>query len=119
MTPMPYVRTDDRVRVYYEEHGAGTPLVLAYGIGGNVKMWDVNVPGLARRHRQNPQITTGGVGLMSLAELVDGPRHGRRPLRPVGAGWPTSSKRGAALLFSAKSALDPGGTSVNQFCEAH
>jgi pimeloyl-ACP methyl ester carboxylesterase len=51
MTPMPYVRTDDRVRIYYEEHGAGTPLVLAYGIGGNVKMWDVNVPGLARRHR--------------------------------------------------------------------
>ena len=51
MTPMPYVRTDDRVRSYYEEHGAGTPLVLAYGIGGNVKMWDVNVPGLARRHR--------------------------------------------------------------------
>jgi pimeloyl-ACP methyl ester carboxylesterase len=48
---MPYVRTDDRVRIYYEEHGAGTPLVLAYGIGGNVKMWDVNVPGLARRHR--------------------------------------------------------------------
>src|SRR5256886_8232861 len=48
---MPYVRTDDRVRIYYEEHGAGTPLVLAYGIGGNVKMWDVNVPGLARGHR--------------------------------------------------------------------
>ena len=51
MTPMPYVRTDDRVRIYYEEHGAGTPLVLAYGIGGNVKMWDVNAPGLARGHR--------------------------------------------------------------------
>jgi pimeloyl-ACP methyl ester carboxylesterase len=51
MTPMPYVRTDDRVRIYYEEHGAGTPLVLAYGIGGNVKMWDVNIPGLARGHR--------------------------------------------------------------------
>jgi len=48
---MPYVRTDDRVRLYYEEHGRGTPLVLAYGIGGNVGMWDVNVPGLAARHR--------------------------------------------------------------------
>ena len=48
---MPYVRTDDRVRLYYEEHGSGTPLVLAYGIGGNVGMWDVNVPGLAARHR--------------------------------------------------------------------
>jgi len=48
---VPYLRTDDRVRLYYEEHGRGTPLVLAYGIGGNTKMWDVNVPGLAARHR--------------------------------------------------------------------
>lgn len=48
---MPYARTDDRVRLYYEERGEGTPLVLAYGIGGNAKMWDVNVPGLAARHR--------------------------------------------------------------------
>ena len=43
---MPYLRTDDRVRLYYEEHGRGTPLVLAYGIGGNVEMWDVNVQGM-------------------------------------------------------------------------
>jgi len=49
---MPYARTDDRVRIYYEEHGrAGTPLVLAYGIGGNTDMWDVNVAALAARHR--------------------------------------------------------------------
>ncbi len=48
---MPYLRTDDRTRIYYEEHGVGTPLVLAYGIGGNAKMWDVNVSGLAARHR--------------------------------------------------------------------
>ena len=48
---MPYARTDDRVRIYYEEHGEGTPLVLAYGIGGNAEMWDVNVPGLASHHR--------------------------------------------------------------------
>jgi pimeloyl-ACP methyl ester carboxylesterase len=51
MAAMPYVKTDDRVRIYYEAHGSGTPLVLAYGIGGNAKMWDVNVPGLAARHR--------------------------------------------------------------------
>jgi 3-oxoadipate enol-lactonase len=50
---MPYVRTDDRVRIYYEVHGAahGTPLVLAYGIGGNADLWDVNVPALAARRR--------------------------------------------------------------------
>jgi pimeloyl-ACP methyl ester carboxylesterase len=51
MPAMPYFKTDDRVRIYYEEHGGGTPLVLAYGIGGNTKMWDVNIQGLAARHR--------------------------------------------------------------------
>ena len=48
---MPYVRTDDGVRIYFEEHGEGTPLVLAYGIGGNADLWDVNREALAARHR--------------------------------------------------------------------
>jgi 3-oxoadipate enol-lactonase len=49
---VPLARTDDRVRLYYEEHGrGGTPLVLAYGIGGNADMWDVNREALAARHR--------------------------------------------------------------------
>jgi 3-oxoadipate enol-lactonase len=51
---MPYARTPDRVRIYYEEHGprdGGTPLVLAYGIGGNTAMWDVNVAALSARRR--------------------------------------------------------------------
>jgi 3-oxoadipate enol-lactonase len=52
---MPYVRTDDRVRIYYEEHGPtngrASPLVLAYGIGGNADLWDVNVGALAAGHR--------------------------------------------------------------------
>lgn len=44
---MPYAHTPDGVRIYWEEHGAGTPLVLAYGIGGNADMWDVNREALA------------------------------------------------------------------------
>lgn len=54
---MPYARTDDRVKIYYEEHGPieggadRPPLVLAYGIGGNADLWDVNVPALAARRR--------------------------------------------------------------------
>src|SRR5256885_9989374 len=54
---MAYLRPDDHVRIYYEEHGptepkaTGSPLVLAYGIGGNADLWDVNVPALAARHR--------------------------------------------------------------------
>jgi pimeloyl-ACP methyl ester carboxylesterase len=48
---MPYARTDDRVKLYYEEHGAGPPLVLAYGIGGNADLWDTNRDALAAHHR--------------------------------------------------------------------
>jgi len=43
--------TSDGVRIYYEEHGAGSPLLLAYGIGGNADMWGPNVDALAARHR--------------------------------------------------------------------
>jgi pimeloyl-ACP methyl ester carboxylesterase len=48
---VPFARAGDKVRIYYEVHGSGTPLVLAYGIGGNVEMWDVNRDALAARHR--------------------------------------------------------------------
>jgi len=48
---------------------------------------------------------------MELAELVDD--------LTAGVGWPGSSKRGASLLFSAKSALDPRREIVNQFREDH
>jgi pimeloyl-ACP methyl ester carboxylesterase len=48
---MPYARTPDGVRIYYEEHGSGTPLALAYGIGGNADLWDVNRDALAAQHR--------------------------------------------------------------------
>jgi pimeloyl-ACP methyl ester carboxylesterase len=49
---VPYARSSDGFKLYYEEHSrTGTPLVLAYGIGGNTEMWDVNVPALAAAHR--------------------------------------------------------------------
>ena len=48
---------------------------------------------------------------MNLAELVDASR--------VGVGWSRSSKRGAPLLFSAESALDPRRETVDQFRENH
>ncbi len=48
---MPHFTTSDGVSIYYEEHGAGAPVVLAYGIGGNAGMWQPNVAALAARHR--------------------------------------------------------------------
>ena len=46
---MPYARTDDGIKIYYEEHGRGFPLVLAYGIGGNAGMWEPNIAALSAR----------------------------------------------------------------------
>jgi len=48
---VPFAKAPDGAKIYYEEHGSGTPLVLAYGIGGNADMWDVNRDALAARHR--------------------------------------------------------------------
>lgn len=48
---MAHFTTTDGVRIYYEEHGTGRPVVLAYGIGGNAGMWEPNVAALAARHR--------------------------------------------------------------------
>ncbi len=48
---MPYARTGDGVKLYYEEHGRGFPLVLAYGIGGNAGMWEPNIAALSAKYR--------------------------------------------------------------------
>jgi pimeloyl-ACP methyl ester carboxylesterase len=39
------------VSLYYETHGAGEPLFLIMGLGGNVHFWDFQIPALAERYR--------------------------------------------------------------------
>ena len=48
---MAYMKTSDGVRIYFEEHGQGEPVLLAYGIGGNAGMWQPNIGPLSARHR--------------------------------------------------------------------
>ena len=48
---MPHSNTRDGVRIYYEEHGHGEPVLLAYGIGGNAGMWEPNIEDLSAGHR--------------------------------------------------------------------
>ena len=48
---MAYVKARDGVRIYFEEHGRGEPVLLAYGIGGNAGMWQPNIGPLSARHR--------------------------------------------------------------------
>lgn len=83
---MAHFRTSDGVRIYYEAHGAGPPVLLAYGIGGNAGMWQPNIPALAARHRlilweprgharsdspEDPAKVTFGHWVLELRDLLD------------------------------------------------
>ena len=39
------------INIYYESHGTGFPLVLAYGIGGNTTEWEPQIPVFSRSYR--------------------------------------------------------------------
>ena len=38
------------VHIYYESHGEGFPLVLAYGLGGNTTEWALQIPAFSRQY---------------------------------------------------------------------
>jgi pimeloyl-ACP methyl ester carboxylesterase len=48
---MPYATTDDDVRLYYEEHGSGTPLLFVHEFAGDHRSWLPQVHHFARRYR--------------------------------------------------------------------
>src|ERR671923_683162 len=48
---MPYLTTDDGVRLYYEEAGAGTPVVFVHEFGGDHRSWEPQVRYFSRRYR--------------------------------------------------------------------
>jgi len=83
---MAHFTTTDGVRIYYEEHGSGAPVLLAYGIGGNAGMWQPNVAALASRYRlvlweprgharsespEDPSKLTFGHWVLDLHDLLD------------------------------------------------
>ena len=47
---MPKARSGD-AEIYYEEHGAGQPLVLVPGLGGVASYWNANVPVFSQKYR--------------------------------------------------------------------
>lgn len=47
---MPTANVND-INVYYESHGNGFPLVLAYGLGGNTTEWEPQFPSFSQRYR--------------------------------------------------------------------
>ena len=36
---MPFIKREGRVRIYYEVHGTGKPLILTHGYSSNSQMW--------------------------------------------------------------------------------
>jgi pimeloyl-ACP methyl ester carboxylesterase len=45
------ILTLNGVRIHYEEHGSGTPLLLLHGLGGSCEDWIFQVPAFAPRYR--------------------------------------------------------------------
>jgi pimeloyl-ACP methyl ester carboxylesterase len=48
---MPTLRTDDGVRLYYEEAGSGTPIVFVHEFAGDHRSWEPQLRHFARTHR--------------------------------------------------------------------
>jgi pimeloyl-ACP methyl ester carboxylesterase len=48
---MPKLTTDDGVQLYYEEAGAGTPVVFVHEFGGDHRSWEHQVRYFSRRYR--------------------------------------------------------------------
>lgn len=48
---MPYVTTDDNVRLYYEEAGSGMPVVFVHEFLGDLRSWEAQLRYFSRRYR--------------------------------------------------------------------
>jgi pimeloyl-ACP methyl ester carboxylesterase len=48
---MPFLSTDDGVRLHYEETGSGAPVVFVHEFAGDCRSWEPQVRHLARRYR--------------------------------------------------------------------
>jgi pimeloyl-ACP methyl ester carboxylesterase len=48
---MPHATTDDGVRLYYEETGAGTPLIFVHEFAGDHRSWEAQMRHFGQRYR--------------------------------------------------------------------
>jgi len=48
---MPYATTSDKVRLYYEEAGSGTPVLFVHEFAGDHRNWEPQMRYFSRRHR--------------------------------------------------------------------
>ena len=74
---MPHVKLRDGAELYYESRGAGPPLFLVPGLGGDGRFWDANIAGLAKHftvvvhdHRGTARSTLSKI-TYSVAQMAD------------------------------------------------
>ncbi len=48
---LPYARSDDGIRLYYEETGAGTPVLFVHEFAGDHRSWEPQLRHFSRRYR--------------------------------------------------------------------
>src|SRR5919106_1355812 len=48
---MPTLATDDGIKLYYEEAGAGAPIVFVHEFGGDARSWEPQLRYFSRRYR--------------------------------------------------------------------
>jgi pimeloyl-ACP methyl ester carboxylesterase len=48
---MPYAKTDDGVRLHYEETGSGTPLIFVHEFAGDHRSWETQMRHFGQRYR--------------------------------------------------------------------
>jgi pimeloyl-ACP methyl ester carboxylesterase len=48
---MPFVNTDDGLKLYYEETGSGTPIIFVHEFAGDHRSWEPQLRYFARRYR--------------------------------------------------------------------
>ena len=48
---MPFLTTDDGVKLHYEESGAGTPIVFVHEFAGDWRTWEPQLRHFSRRYR--------------------------------------------------------------------
>jgi pimeloyl-ACP methyl ester carboxylesterase len=51
VSAMPYVKSSDGVRLYYEEAGTGTPIVFVHEFSGDLRSWEAQMQHFSRRYR--------------------------------------------------------------------
>ena len=48
---MPFANVPGGLRIYYEEHGTGEPVLLLMGTGADHSFWGPQIPDYSARHR--------------------------------------------------------------------